>query len=208
MTERPVDLAPIADLYRSSLARHGPTPPGAGWRTLDTQELRFERLATVLEPAEGGLTVNDVGCGYGAFFEYLASRGIELARYHGYDIAEEMLSAARERLPDDVCELVHADRATLEADYSFASGIFNVRLDQDEESWSDYVRGAVRNLAEHSRAGFAFNLLSTYCDYREPHLYYGDPLEWFDWCKREVTPRVSVLHDYPLFEWTIVGRPA
>ena len=60
-------------------------------------------------------------------------------------------------------------------------------------------------IAQHSRSGFTFNLLSTYSDYQEEHLFYGDPLEWFDWCKREITPRVMLLHDYPLYEWTIAG---
>jgi hypothetical protein len=117
-----------------------------------------------------------------------------------------MLRSAAERLPPGRATLIRSASVTLMADYSFASGIFNVRLDADEDAWLRYVQDTVRNLAAQSRKGFAFNLLTTYCDYREGHLFYGDPLWWFDWCKREITSQVALLHDYPLFEWTLIGR--
>lgn len=203
----PPDLGPIAGLYAESLRSHGDTPMGVGWRTEDSQRLRFDKLLTVLDGHEDGpVEVNDLGCGYGALFEHLEQRGTLVGAYVGYDISEDMLQAAAQRVPSGRGNLVRSDRVTVAGDYSFASGIFNVRLEADEEAWTDYVQETVRNLAAHSRRGFAFNLLTTYCDYREDHLFYGDPRWWFDWCKREVTPRVALLHDYPLFEWTLVGR--
>lgn len=203
--DRP-DLAPIAGLYEDSLTSHGETPMGVGWRTEDSQVLRFEKLLAVLEGDDGPIEVNDLGCGYAALYEHLERRGTPLTAYHGYDISEEMLRAAGRRVPSGRGRLICADTLDSVADYSFASGIFNVRLDADEEGWSAHVRATVRDLADHSRRGFAFNLLTTYCDYREDHLYYGDPRWWFDWCKREITPRVTLIHDYPLFEWTLLGR--
>jgi SAM-dependent methyltransferase len=208
VTDEPgCDLRSIADLYGDSLARHGETPMGVGWRTEESQGLRFEKLLSVLDDhGDAPIEVNDLGCGYGALLGRLEANGRVVARYYGYDISDQMLEAARARLPADRVELIKGGQATRHADYSVASGIFNVKLDADETRWTAYVQDTVRNLAEHSRLGFSFNLLTTYCDYREAHLFYGDPLWWFDWCKREVTPRVALLHDYPLFEWTMVGR--
>ena len=200
------DLKPIAGLYEESLNSHGDTPMGVGWRTEDSQVLRFDKLLAVLDGDASPLEVNDLGCGYAALFEHLERRGTAVAVYSGYDISEDMLRAAAKRVPEDRGRLIRSDTVDTVADYSFASGIFNVRLDAGEEQWSAYVRETVHNLARHSRRGFAFNLLTTYCDYREDHLYYGDPLWWFDWCKREITPRVTLIHDYPLFEWTLLGR--
>jgi len=57
-----------------------------------------------------------------------------------------------------------------------------------------------------SRAGFAFNCVSHYVDYRVPTLYYADPLRFFDHCKRRYSRFVSLLHDYPLYEFTILVR--
>ena len=207
MADHP-DLAPIAGLYAESLRRHGETPLGVGWRTEDSQRLRFDKLLAVVDGDAGGgpLEVNDLGCGFGSLFEHMERVGTPVASYVGYDISDEMLQAAAPRMPAGRARLVRSDVITETADYSFASGIFNVRLDADEAAWSAYVQATVQNLAARSRRGFAFNLLTTYCDYREDHLFYGDPLWWFDWCKREVTPRVALLHDYPLFEWTLAGR--
>lgn len=201
------DLAPIAGLYEESLNNHGETPMGVGWRTEDGQRLRFEKLLAVVDPVDGTpIEVNDLGCGYAAFFEHLEGRGTPVGTYFGYDISDEMLRAAAQRVPEGRGRLLRSDRVTEPADYSFASGIFNVRMAAEEAQWLAYVQATVRNLAEHSRRGFAFNLLTTYCDYQEDHLFYGDPRWWFDWCKREITPRVALLHDYPLFEWTLMGR--
>ena len=35
---------------------------------------------------------------------------------------------------------------------------------------------------------------------------YGDPCAFFQFCKREISPDVTLLHDYPLYEWTMLVR--
>jgi hypothetical protein len=48
--------------------------------------------------------------------------------------------------------------------------------------------------------------LSTYVHWKAENLYYADPFMFFDFCKRNISPYVSLLHDYPLFEWTLLVR--
>jgi hypothetical protein len=31
-------------------------------------------------------------------------------------------------------------------------------------------------------------------------------MEMFAYCKEEISPRVALLHDYPMFDWTILIR--
>jgi hypothetical protein len=38
-------------------------------------------------------------------------------------------------------------------------------------------------------------------------LYYGDPAFFFDHCKRSFSRNVALLHDYGLYEFTILVRP-
>lgn len=205
--ERDVDLDRVAQLYTDSLGRHGTAPRGVGWRDGTDHELRFEKLAVVIEDRETPVSVNDLGCGYGALLEFLRSQGLAVSRFNGYDISAEMLATAAERIGGPGVDLITGDVLDRDADYSFASGIFNVKFDTPEEVWADHVRATVRNLCEHSTKGFTFNALTTHVDYREPHLFYADPLEYFDFCKRELSSRVALLHDYPLYEWTILARP-
>ena len=201
--DKKTDLTPIARLYEDSLEHHGVKPQGVGWRDEGSHRLRFGKLVSVIEAGDA-VIINDLGCGYGALYDYLFKRDVKVSLFRGYDISVKMLEEARARVPDG--EFLIGSFLDKTADYSFASGIFNVRLQESEEKWRTHVELTLDNLFKYSTRGFAFNLLSTYVDYREPHLFYGDPLHFFDLCKRRYSPRVSLLHDYPLFEWTIVVR--
>jgi hypothetical protein len=94
------------------------------------------------------------------------------------------------------------------ADYGVASGIFNVALDQERVAWEHYVIDTLDAMHAATKLGFAFNCLTSYSDaeYRRPHLYYGDPRFFFDHCKRRYSRQVALLHDYGLYEFTIIVR--
>ena len=207
-SERDQLLEGVSETYGASLAEHGPVPRGVGWKSEDEQRLRFEQLLRAVEPA-GAVTVNDLGCGYGALFGFLDERlGDRLAAYHGYDISGEMLAAAAERVDDPRARFEAASSPTHEADYSFASGLFNVRLDAADDDWEAHVHDTLRALYASSRRAIAFNVPTTHVDWRDPKLYYGDPVRYFAWCRDQLSPRVALLHDYPLFEWTMIVRRA
>jgi hypothetical protein len=194
----------IANLMEGMLEREGATPAGVGFPKED-QAVRFAPLLGVVEPGVDRFTVNDLGCGFADLYRFIHEQGLPIGGYRGYDLSEKMLEVARTRVGDDA-ELVRGDKLDRAADYSFACGIFNSKLDADEAEWLRYMKSVVRDLAEFSTRGFAFNSLTTYVDFREPHLFYADPLEMFDFCKREISPRVTLLHDYPLWEWTMIVR--
>ena len=61
-------------------------------------------------------------------------------------------------------------------------------------------------MAERSRQGIAFNMLTSYSDWTSPKLYYADPLQVFDRCKRELWRDVALLHDYGIYEFTMLVR--
>jgi len=39
-----------------------------------------------------------------------------------------------------------------------------------------------------------------------PDLYYADPRLYFDYCKRNFSRHVALLHDYGLWEFTVIVR--
>jgi hypothetical protein len=89
-----------------------------------------------------------------------------------------------------------------------ASGIFSVRLDADDFSWRSHIEKTLRLLDSKSRYGFAFNCLTSYSDAERmrDYLYYADPCYFFDFCKRNFSRDVALLHDYGLYEFTILVR--
>jgi hypothetical protein len=74
--------------------------------------------------------------------------------------------------------------------------------------WTTYVWDTIADLAALGTRGFAFNALSSYSDVekRRPDLFYADSLMLFDRCKRELSRFVTLLHDYPLYEFTLIVR--
>lgn len=199
----------VAKLYSQSLNTHGLTSKSVGWKDEPSHQLRFEKLVQVVKPEEisKGLTVNDLGCGYGAMFSYLDEvLRCNLIKYYGYDVSEEMIMAARKFISDPRAEFIESSKVTRTADYSFISGTFNVKLKASDEMWTEYVKETITHVATMSKKGFSFNVLSVYVDWREEILYYADPFIFFDFCKRNISRYVSLLHDYPLFEWTMIVR--
>ena len=81
-----------------------------------------------------------------------------------------------------------------------------MRIDASDEDWRTLVQSSLRQLWSRTRKGLAFNMLSHYDRFRQADLYYGDPCVFFDFCVRSLSPNVTLLHDYPLKEWTIFVR--
>jgi SAM-dependent methyltransferase len=200
-------LAEVADYYSAKLAEHGETPRGVDWNGEESQVLRFDQLSKVIAQPSG-FSVNDLGCGYGAMFEYLGSRYHDVT-YRGVDVSSDMIHAARKRYAtsSNSCFAVSADPAEI-ADYGIASGIFNVRLERSDGEWFNYLKATLDVLDRTSRRGFAFNCLTSYsdADKMRDYLYYADPCALFDLCKRRYSRHVALLHDYDLYEFTILVR--
>ena len=200
-------LTPIARYYAEKLERFGATAAGVDWNSAESQQLRFEQLLRLI-PDLDDRSVNDYGCGYGALADYLRDAGRRCI-YHGYDISESMIACARSLHADMPWCSFASDPASLgAADFSIASGVFNVTLGYDAGRWREYVADTLATLNRVSVRAFAFNMLSTYSDpeRRRPDLFYADPFYFFDFCKRQFSRYVALLHDYPLYEFTLVVR--
>jgi hypothetical protein len=104
------------------------------------------------------------------------------------------------------CRFTSDESLLTPADYSVASGIFSVSLDIDKEQWRAYLVDTIEQMWELSTAGMSFNCLTTYSDYMRPDLYYADPCFVFDYCKKHFSKHVALLHDYELYEFTILVR--
>ena len=197
----------VARYYTGKLHEHGATAQGVDWRDDSSQRARFGQLLRVADGADR-IELLDYGCGYGALVDELERDGRPF-RWIGFDISDAMRDEARARYGQRrECHVV-ADDSKLEAvDFVVASGIFNVRLDADEVVWRQYVDRTVERLHELSRRGFAFNMLTSYSEPEKMRkdLYYADPLDWFDRCKRRYSRHVALLHDYGLWEFTIIVR--
>lgn len=179
----------ITDHYRELLAKYGDSAAAAQWSSRESQFRRFAALARIGDLRDK--RVLDFGCGTGTLHDYLVSVGQTPALYHGCDIMSEFFDIARQKIPRG--QFCHPDAlGDARFDYVFVSGVFNNRKRGNRKFWQK----SIRSLFARSDIALAFNMMSTYVDYRDPALYYEDPAQAFTFVKREVTPFVALNHDY------------
>ena len=191
--------------YETALATHGSGPQAVNWRDTETQELRFDMLLKVGDLS--GMRVHDVGCGLAHFHDVLRKKYPD-SLYVGSDISEKMILAARTRA-GAAPELHHTNilSGTIEpwmkADYVINSGLFTVRGETREDEWWEFVQTMISRMYELSSRGIAFNLMTSFVDYRDDHLFYIHPGKVMDFCVSNLGRNVVIRHDYPLWEYMV-----
>ncbi len=205
MAETP-NLDHVKSYFDKRIQEHGASPRGSDWNSETSQNTRFDQLLKVVETQSFSLL--DYGCGYGALADYLDAKGFDV-NYYGYDILESAIETARQAHMDKPHAIFFTDKSQLPiCDYTVASGIFNFRGEQSFENWTEYVLSVLSEFNQLSRHGFSSNFLTKYsdADKMRPDLYYADPLFLFDYCKRSFSKNVALLHDYRLYDFTLLVR--
>ena len=195
--------------FSEKLSTFGATPKGVDYNGPEAQERRFEQLVKVVDPSQP-FTIIDYGSGYGAMFDFLHRKGLQFD-YYGLDLIEEMVLAGREThkaFPN--AHFTTEEKEVPVADYLLAGAIFNIKLDASYEDWQSFVVTTLNRMNALCSKGFSFNMLTKYSDAermaQRPDLFYADPLFFFDLCKRSFSRNVALLHDYGLYDFTILVR--
>ena len=125
-------LGPVERYYSAKVTQHGAAPAAADWNSSESQELRFRELLRICRSGDP-FSINDIGCGYGALVPTLQARGHDFT-YRGFDISPAMVEQAWHTLGENERWSFTAREDELApADYSVASGIFNVKLEAQDE---------------------------------------------------------------------------
>ena len=201
------DLSKVKNYFIEKLEAHGTTHKGVDYNSVESQEARFFQLLKVIDSSRK-YSMLDFGSGYGGMYDYLIRLGHQL-HYVGYDIAEPMIVKGRETHPNNSdCWFTSEITEVPLVDYAVVSGTFNMKLDTDNEAWTKIVVDSLHKMDDHATQGMAFNMLTKYsdADRMRPDLYYGDPLFFFDYCKRNFAKNIALLHDYRLYDFTIIVR--
>lgn len=187
----------IIKLYSTRMSKHGRSMETLGWKNRESQNLRFQVLCDIAELS--GTSICDVGCGFGDLLDYLRGRYREF-EYTGVDICADLLDEAR-RIHSGT-KFIHAD--ILESsfderfDFYLLSGALNYRIERN----FDFTALMIEKMFRLANKGVAVNFLTSYVDFENPLNFYHSPEDVFKFA-RKLTRRVSLRHDYKLWEFTV-----
>ncbi len=193
------DAALVRKRYQDRIARHGVTVASLNAGTPEKQRI-LHSLHSAALPADNP-EVLDIGCGLAHFFEFMLEQ--ELPRsYCGYDIVPEYVEACRKRHPGARFSVRNIFEEGIDGYYDtiIMSQVLNNRY-QDSDNIA-VMRSALAMAFEHARVSVSIDMLSTYVDYEEPHLFYYSPVAIFQFAKT-LTRHVALRHDCHPFEFCI-----
>jgi SAM-dependent methyltransferase len=193
------DIQALSNHYNGLVKRHGAAPEGAQYSDRETQERRMAVLCEIGIAKHSRIL--DFGCGTGQLLSFL-QRSIDFeGQYVGYDISPEAIAVAQSTHPAGRFEVRNVlDQAAEERfDYVVVNGVFN-NLISDNRAFFEAIS---RRLMQQADVGYAFNMLSRFVDYFDDGLYYEDPLHAFRFCKEQLSPLVTLRHDYAVRPGTL-----
>lgn len=197
-----MDLLEKAAILQYHRRRIGdPERCALGWRSPDSQRLRFDVLCRV-----GNLSnckVLDLGCGYGDLKPFLDQRFSDVA-YLGVDHMPEFIDEARRRHGHlSRTEFVQADMLNAvfpQVDYVLASGAMSYRSRN-----ALYPYNLIRQMWECAARGIAFNVLDANVFEATPVLGGHDPEAILAFC-RALDPAAERVTGYVPDDFTILMR--
>ncbi len=193
------DLKDLERYYRSQLEGHEAPEKRVGWNTAQSQRVRFEALASV-GPLKGA-KVLDVGCGLGAFWGYLKEKGAGVD-YTGVDLFPNVIREARKLYPDAKFQARRILSRPFPAgsfDYSFLSGVFNVKV---KDNWR-YMKAVLASALRQSRKAVAFNALNAEAGIKEKDRFTVSPQELSDFGRSLGVSRAHLIDHYHHLDLTL-----
>jgi SAM-dependent methyltransferase len=179
--------------YKSALKKHGANAKGLNWHDDYSQLKRFEIIheLIMIDIQEGDIMI-DAGCGFGDFYTFISDyHDIE---YIGYDIVEENVAIAKERIKQPIMIKDILNGSLEEADFYIASGSMNI-LSRFETFLF------IERCFSMSKKGFVFNL--PYGKDESKHFNYFLPQEIKHFAKKfdcdVITKSGYLLHDFSVY---------
>lgn len=202
-----INLSTISKYYSDKLKTYGDSPKGVDWKNKESQILRF-RMFDSLFVNDKAFSIMDYGCGKGDYSVYLGKEfKTKKINYYGVDISESMIDFCKKKIGEDNGHHFYKSEQDfkIKIDYIIASGTFTVKHGFTQKEWYKYVIKEIDKLYKKSKKGIGFNVMTSYVDFKESHLFYMDPSEMLRFLIKKYR-YVDIIHSYPLYEYTILIR--
>ena len=150
----------IAEIYNQRFLKLGPSPEASMWFSRKRQFKRFDIIYNEIKllNKNNKRSIIDIGCGYGAFFEFLLERGADdIWSYYGYDVSNEVIKFCKEHYSQDA-KFYTGSIPTFMGDFVIMSGTYNFFPAKDYNSWKLYFYRSLKALWSKTTRAMIFNL--------------------------------------------------
>ena len=150
----------IAEIYNQRFLKLGPSPEASMWFSKKRQFKRFDIIFNEIKllNKNNKRSIIDIGCGYGAFFEFLLERGADdIWSYYGYDVSNEVIKFCKEHYSQDA-KFYNGSIPTFMGDFVIMSGTYNFFPAKDYNSWKLYFYRSLKALWSKTTRAMIFNL--------------------------------------------------
>ncbi len=197
--------------FRNKFLEFGDTPKGVDWKDHEAQYVSFDYIMTTIRsfyPNLESFSIRELGCGYGAFLEYLTViNGKAHIEYFGVDLVNEMIQKAKMTYPEIADHFFAGDFKDFKfektVDFIISSGVFNLRGDYNDEQFAAHILHTVELMFEQSRLGIVLNMMTPAPDFKDPKLFYPSLDIFFNFIYKKLSRKVTITTSYPLWEITI-----
>lgn len=206
----PAQWNAIVRHYEECLAQYGPTPRGVDWPNGADLAVRYSVMLELLAECGERPVLLDLGCGPGLILDYLtATGGIDRVQYHGIDLSEAMVEAARARWPEhefSCRDIVTAPLAEQSVDIVLMNGVLTERVSLSAPSMTLLAESLVAAAFRVARVGIVFNVMSAHVNWQRDDLFHWPFDALASFLKREVSSNFVFRADYGLYEYACFVR--
>jgi SAM-dependent methyltransferase len=200
----------LKDHYKKKFLEFGPTAKGVDWGNDQDVLFRHKLMYNLIlndhynTHNKSSASLLDVGCGYGAFCEFLEKNSCDVD-YTGIDVVEEMIAYAKQNHPSakfSVGDFMSVEN-TGEYDYIICNGILTQKLTTSIIEMDRFANNLMTKMYSKARKGIAFNIMSSKVNFMVANLYYRHPADILTFCLNELSTKVRIEHSYPMYEYTV-----
>ena len=178
---------------------YGATPKGSFWLMRQRQEVRFNIIAQEVSRLADGAAVEiaDIGCGYGAFANYLLEIGNpKTSKYTGYDICPQLIEECREHSQSPAFNFEVGSAPLTPTMFTVMSGTYNLSVTPDIKNWEEYVFDCLESCWKQTTAAMIFNLqIEDKPQISKSNIYYANKVAILEECIRRFGRTKVILND-------------
>ena len=189
--------------YQNVYKIHGATSKGVDWKNKYQTVKRYSTFLDLIEKTNNkNLSLLDVGCGYGAFYDFIKKKSEKKIDYLGVDLVEEMIVHAQNEYGEkkfSAIDFFELDREK-KFDFVIANGLFTQKFDFSNDQMIKFLKKSFIKLHTLSFKAFIFNVLSENVDYKNPKNFYISNDEIIDFLLDKDSVTIDKFENKNLYE--------